>query len=485
MTGSPGTTYARREPADAPTRPAADLLVTGADVVTMDTGRRVIVDGAVAVRGQLIAMVGPAREVRAAFPGTPELDATGCVVTPGLVDAHQHTTGDPLIRSAIPDDLDSRASIFDWAVPVHAAHEPEDDEVSALLTAVEALRAGVTTIVEPGTVAHPMTVGAALRRAGIRATLGTWGWDVPGLPYALPAAEVLARQEAVVRAFPPVSAGGDGLVTGWVTLVGHDLASDELLTGAAALAEELDTGLTLHLAPSVDDRHAYARRSGRGPAEHLAAFGVLGPRLLLGHAVWMSEREIALLAETGTAVACCPWAYLRLGQGLTRAGRHVPFLRAGGRLALGCDAHNAGDRTDVLAAARLLAGLSRDAPVDGATPLLAGEAFALATVAGAQAIGLGGLTGALVEGMQADLVVFRTDDPAWVPLGDHARQLVWNAPTHTVRDVLVAGRHVVRDGRVTTVDEAGLWAWARERAAALLARAGIAIPRSWPLVAQA
>ncbi|ONH31041.1 amidohydrolase family protein [Pseudofrankia asymbiotica] len=468
----------------SPRAPGADLLVIGGDVVTMDAGRRVVAGGAVAVRGTTIAMVGSTAAVRTMFPGTPELDATGCVVTPGMVDAHQHTTGDPLARSAIPDDIDARASIFEWAVPLHAAHEAEDDEVSALLTAVEALRAGVTTIVEPGTVAHPMTVGAALRRAGIRATLGTWGWDTPDVPFSLPAGETLARQSEVIRAFPPAAAGGDGLVTGWVTLVGHYLASDELLVGAAQLAEELDTGFTMHLAPSVDDRHAYAERSGRGPAEHLAELGVLSPRLLLGHAVWMSEREIATLAETGTAVACCPWAYLRLGQGLTRAGRHVPFLRSGGRLALGCDAHNAGDRVDVLGAARLLAGLSQDAPVEGVPPLRAHEAFEVATVGGAEAIGLGEVTGALVEGRQADLVVFRTDDPAWVPLGEHARQLVWNAPTHTVRDVLVAGRPVVRDGHVTTLDESELWAWARERSAALLSRAGIEVPRSWPVVSE-
>jgi 5-methylthioadenosine/S-adenosylhomocysteine deaminase len=104
----------------------ADLLVVGGDVVTMDSGRRVIVSGAVAVRGSRIAMVGSAAVVRAAFPAAPELDATNCVVTPGLVNAHQHTTGDPLARSAIPDDIDSRSSIFQWAVPLHAAHQAMD-----------------------------------------------------------------------------------------------------------------------------------------------------------------------------------------------------------------------------------------------------------------------------------------------------------------------------------------------------------------------
>src|SRR5262245_42260668 len=117
MTAEPMT------PRDVASGPeAADLLVVGGDVVTMDARRRVVAGGAVAVRGRTIAMVGSATAVRAAFPGAPELDASGCVVTPGMVDAHQHTTGDPLARSVIPDDVDSRTSIFEWAVPLHAAH---------------------------------------------------------------------------------------------------------------------------------------------------------------------------------------------------------------------------------------------------------------------------------------------------------------------------------------------------------------------------
>ncbi|MFI6511965.1 amidohydrolase family protein [Streptosporangium sp. NPDC050855] len=458
-----------------PSGTAADLLIVGGDVVTMSPRREVVTGATVAVAAGRIAAIGPAAVLREAFPGTPELDATGCVVIPGLVNAHQHVTADPLVRSMIPDDIGSQESIFDWIVPLHGKVTGDDDELSATLTAAESLLLGVTTLLEPGTVAHPLRVAAGLRSAGVRARVGRWGWDVPGAVHALPAAETLALQEETVRALPP-----GGTVTGWVTLVGHDLASDELFTGAAELAARLGVGLTWHISPGEADVHAYARRAGTRPVLHLRDLGVLGPDLVLGHAVWLDDAELDALVETRTAVASCPGAYLRLGQGYARAGRHAELVHRGGRLALGCDSHNAGDVPDLLGAARLLAALERDR--DTRPVLGAGRAFALATIDGAAAVGLGDLVGSIEVGKAADLVVMDARDPAWIPRGDLATHLVWGAPSHTVRDVLVDGRVVVRDGRITTVDLDDLAGQARERSAALLARTGIEVPHRWRTV---
>ena len=171
-----------RGPATTP-----DLLITRGDVVTMNAHRDVLVGGAVAVAGERVLAVGSTRELRAAYPGAPELDAAGCVVTPGLVDAHQHHTGDALVRSAIPDDLPPGASIYEWAVPIHAQHTPEDDRVSSLLTCVESLRNGITTVIEAGTVAHPHEIAGAMTQAGLRGSVGRWGSDTEGLPLAAPA----------------------------------------------------------------------------------------------------------------------------------------------------------------------------------------------------------------------------------------------------------------------------------------------------------
>ena len=104
-------------------------IICGGDVVTMNAQREVLVGGSIVVDGELIVAVGSTSELRAAHPDAAIVDATACVVTPGMVDAHQHLTGDPLVRSCIPDLLPPGASIFEWSVPLHGAHEPLVREV--------------------------------------------------------------------------------------------------------------------------------------------------------------------------------------------------------------------------------------------------------------------------------------------------------------------------------------------------------------------
>jgi 5-methylthioadenosine/S-adenosylhomocysteine deaminase len=454
-----------------------DLLVTGGDVVTMNARREILAGGAVAVTGERISAVGATSELRARWPGTPELDARGCVVTPGMVNAHQHQTGDPLARAWIPDDLPAGASIDSWAVPLHAAHTPDDDEVSALLACAENLRNGVTTVVEAGTVAHPGRVARAMRESGVRGTIGAWGWDVPGAPFAASAPEVLDRLRELIGSHPP-----GGRIEGWVTLVGHGLASDELLAGAAELARSAGTRMTMHLSPSSADPEHYLRTAGRRPVLHLDDLGVLGPHLLLAHAVWLDGAEVEALLASRTAVAYCPWAYLRLGQGVTRAGRHAELFARGGRLALGTDAGNAGDSSDILRTAALAAGLAKDMAADPTVVPGAAGALELATIRGAEAVGMDGRIGSLEPGKYADLVVHAADGPQWTPRGDIAHQLVWSSDGRSVRDVLVGGRTVVRDHALTTVDEGELRERAARASAGLLARSGVPARTCWPVL---
>jgi 5-methylthioadenosine/S-adenosylhomocysteine deaminase len=464
------------EPSSSPGAPAADLLVAGGDVVTMDGARRVLVGGTVAISGDRIVAVGATRELRAAHPRATVLDATGCVVTPGIVNGHQHISGNPLARSCTPDLLAPGVGIFEWSVPLHGAQTADDDALSATITVADSLRHGVTTLVEAGTVAHPAQVARAVEAVGGRAALGVWGWDHPGLPYSAPVDEVLDRQREVLRAHPR-----GGRVEGWVALVGHDLVSDELLAGAADLARSAGVGMTMHLSPTSSDPDGYARRSGKRPVIHLGDLGVLGPHLLLAHAVWIDDREVEALLGSRTAVAYTPWAYLRLGQGLTRNTRHADLVERGGRLVFGCDAMNAADHVDVLSAAGLAAGIARDTRIDPER-FGAHQAFEVATIGGAEAIGMADRIGSLEPGKLADLVVHDTRSLGWTPRGDVGLQLVWGVHGTTVRDVVVGGEVVLRDGRCTRIDEDALREEAQAAQAALLARAGITIPHPWPHV---
>jgi 5-methylthioadenosine/S-adenosylhomocysteine deaminase len=280
----------------------------------------------------------------------------------------------------------------------------------------------------------------------------------------------------VLDALPP-----GGLVTGWVTLVGHDLMSDALITGASDLARDRGVGLTFHLSPSTTDATAYLARTGRRPVVHLDGLGALGRHVLVAHGVHLDDEELDVVLRTETAIAACPWAYLRLGQGVTSAGRHAELVRRGGRVALGCDSENAGDLIDPLRAAALLAGLAKDTRADP-TWFGAHDALEVLTICGAEAIGMDHLVGSIEVGKQADLVV-HGGGPSWIPPGhDPALQLVWGSDGRSVRDVVVDGRVVVRDGRCTTVDGDSLQAVAVEAGAALLRRAGLSPTSRWPLV---
>ena len=269
------------------------------------------------------------------------------LVTPGYVNAHQHLTGDRLVHSCIPDAIDSQEAIFGWAVPVHAAHTGDDDELSATLGAIEAVTNGITCTVEAGTVAHPDRVAAAVAfggHAGDDRSVGL-GRRRRAVRRAGRRGARAARATLLDR-LPP-----GGLVEGWVTLVGHDLMSDELVAGASELAR--DRGVGPHV-PHVAARRRSGQlpaRTGRRPFVHLDELGVLGPHVLVAHAVHLDDDELDVVVRTDTAVASCPWAYLRLAQGFTVAGRHGELLARGARIALGCDAENAGDAVDILRAA--------------------------------------------------------------------------------------------------------------------------------------
>ena len=138
------------------------------------------------------------------------------------------------------------------------------------------------------------------------------------------------------------------------------------------------------------------------------------PHVAVAHGVHLDAQEVAVLVDSRAAVVSCPWAYLRLGQGLTREFRHLDLWRDGGRLALGCDAENAGDMVDGIRTAALFAGVAKDAAVDP-TIFGAHDALELLTIAGAEALGMADHIGSLEVGKQADIVVHDRSHIEWIP----------------------------------------------------------------------
>lgn len=444
-------------------------------VITMDAQRSILDNGAVAIQGDKILAVAPLIEIQANYPGIEVTGSASDLIVPGYINGHQHLTGDRLIQSSIPDNLAPGEAIFSWILPVHAQHSPDDDELSATLTLAESLSNGITSTFEAGTVAHPARVAAAATKVGARLTLGTWGWDVEDGPHAYPVDEVLDRQGQLLDMdFGP-------LITPWVSLVGHDLMSDELVTGAAELARAKRAGLTFHLSPTTSDPESYLARTGKRPLVHLHELGVLGPNLAVAHAVHIDQSELDLLARTGTAVVSCPWAYLRLGQGMSKEFQHLEIWAQDGELALGCDSENAGDMVDGIRTAALFAGLAKDTSVDP-TIFGAHEALELLTIRGARAMGVAETLGSIEPGKQADLVVHDRSRLEWIPNSpDPVLQLIWGSDGRSVRDVYVAGRKVVAEGILDSIDLDDLATEAAVAGRGLRERSGIQSSSRWPM----
>ncbi len=192
------------------------------------------------------------------------------------------------------------------------------------------------------------------------------------------------------------------------------------------------------------------------------------------------EAEVDLLIERRTAVVSCPWAYLRLGQGLSREFRHLDIWQRNGRIALGCDAENAGDMVDGIRAAALFTGMAKERDLDP-TVFGAHDALELLTIRGAEALGIDDLVGSIEVGKQADLVVHDRTRVEWIPASpDPVLQLIWGSDGRSVRDVYVAGEHVVAEGELMTVDIRALTDDAVAAGAALRKRSGVESVSRWP-----
>ncbi len=457
-----------------------DLLVEGSHVVTMNERREVLLDGAVAVRGSEIVAIGPRADVAARVDPRERAGGAGFVVTPGMVNAHIHVTGEPLTRGFVPDDTPFEENVFEWLVPLYSVYTEEEERLSAELAAAELLKSGCTSFLEAGTVRFVDAVVDGLVEIGIRARVGKWVWDLPPEPavYRQSTADAIENLERTLRDHRSVA---DGRIQAWSMIVGHTTCSDELWRAAKEAADRWETGLNFHMSPAAIDPEAFLAQFGQRPVEHLAEIGVLGPNVVLVHCVHVDDNEIKLLAHHECSVAHCPTTALKVSYGVTQLGKMPEMRAAGVNVAIGTDGNNASNYSDMMRATYLVAGLFKDARRDP-TMFPAEVAYEMATLGGARAILAEREIGSLEVGKKADLVLHDRGRPEWTPLLNVANQLVWSADGRGVHSVFVDGRKVVDRYRLVTVDEDALYRRAQSAGEAIVARTGLPDRAKWPTV---
>ena len=451
------------------------ILVEHAVIVTLDPERRIFLDGSVLVEGDRIVQVGRAADVRPPRPPDRVIDGRRRLVLPGFVNAHVHLS-EHISRGVMADEVPVDRYMEDWLLPLYSNSTPEEEAYSARLACLEMLRTGTTTFCEAGTLFDVGAVADAVDGIGMRAILGRWTWDMPGARGRMrqSTAEALDATEAMMVSLKDRPGGR---VSAWPLLLGFGTCSDSLIRGAHALAQKHGTGWgMMHLAS-----HPARRTADRMTVAALDALGVLDRDTKLTHMVYVTHDDIGVLARRRVKVVHCPTAALKHTKGLAEHGRFPEMLTAGVTVALGGDSGNGSNHFDMLRLMHIVALIFKDARLD--TRVMPPETvLEMATLHGAAALGLEKEIGSLEAGKRADLVLYDLDVPEWRPLLDPVNSLVYAATGASVRTVLIDGRVILDEGKVTTIDETEVYRRIEPLSREHIARAKVPFQPRWPVI---
>jgi len=446
-------------------------------VLTLDRERRIIRDGSILVEDGRIRRVGKAADLAGARADR-VIDARRLLVTPGFMNGHMHISYAHPVRGIFPDEM---ASPLNHVFNLQAAMTEEEEYHASLLGIVELLKSGTVCFVDPGSTKFPDACLQAYEDSGVRVIMGECVTDVQA-PWNLPK---YATGDAVRRtaAFIDKWDGRlDGRLTAWAMPFSPETCTAELLSELKKVVDERRTMLTLHHNSGAQQRKDYQARHGRRPTEYLESLGVVGPNVLLAHALGIDDAEIDCIARTRTAVVMCPITAAKGGRGVPEHGRMPELLAKGVKVALGADSPNNCNHLDMVRVMNMAAIQYKDARQD-TRQIPAETALEMATLAGAEALGLGDQLGSIEVGKKADFVLFDTERPEWQAMWNPVSNLVYNADGRSVHTVIVDGRVVVDAYRQSFVDEPKLFAKVQEIGERLQARTGITFPRSrWPIV---
>ena len=457
----------------------------------MDARRRILVDGAVAIRDGMIVAAGPDREVAPGTVAGVTRDLRGALVHPGLVDAHVHAGNSELSRGMAPKDHADYGAIDDW---LFTFRSPETDNLGALLSCMEMVTNGTTAYSDTGGSFYLEETARAVEQVGMRGIPGHAVLDSnPQVPGRDTSSGAMSEEEAEMIRAPtgecvdrladqmsryPFRSGGR--VRGAATMYGCMRCSDELLREAQALAKHHGAPMIMHQSWDPEEVAISEALYGCRPVEHLAEIGVLDGNLTLVHMNHLSPAEVDLVAESGARVVHCPAASLRRGMGAIRNGAFPEMLAKGVPVGLGSDGYSG--RRDLLRQAYLAAVGFRE--FRGELPVLTGEAvLEMATLHGAKALGLEREIGSIEVGKRADLVVHRLDRPEAYPrFRDPVDNLVYFRASSTVDTVFVDGEAILDQGRFTRFDAAEAYRMIDAAAAEFEAGVGASRYALWPLV---
>jgi 5-methylthioadenosine/S-adenosylhomocysteine deaminase len=398
-------------------------------------------DVAVTVENGFITGVGPASELA---PGAAER-LVGRLLVPGTLNAHNHSFQSML--RGVADDCD----FFTWRDRALYAYAPRMDAEAvyhgARFAFAEMLRNGVTTVcdffyIHRGGNENDRAVVRAARDLGMRLVLARAMYDWEGAPveYRETIDEAVGRTRDLAREW----AGRHDVHVCPAPHSPH-AASPEMIRAGSRLAEELGTRFHMHVAEGRYERDMIRQRHGTSPIRWLESLGLALERMTAIHGVWLEDDDMRLMAERDARLVYNPASNMFLGDGVTRI---VDMLAAGVKIGLGSDGGCSNNRVSVFDEMRMCALLQKVTQLNSEV-VPAEAAFAMGTAGSADALDLP--AGRIAPGHYADFVVLDRDDPSLQPPWSYEKNVVYSMTPHAIREVIVGGRTVFRDGELLTV----------------------------------
>ena len=427
-----------------------DLLIKNGVVITMDPENRVIEDCDVAINDGEIIEIGKGLD----YDAKTTLSAKNCVVSPGFINGHSH-----VYQSTIEGiGYDMHFDPWNWRFlfPVVSKIQPRHAQAGAALAALELIKNGVTTISDHWYLHTDMEniyrVTETFDKAGLRSQMvfGLLDQTFAGEQTDSEYMTMIQSEETLVSEARRFHKEWHNTRRTTVALGpgSTEDISESMMIKTVELAKELDINVSTHVAGWIEINSYTMRRFGERDLEHFHSLGLTGPKGVMFHAVWLSDRELDIIAETDTKVVHCPVANAYLGYGIAKISN---MLSRGIKVGLGTDGA-ASYTYDMLSVARAAAILQK-APQLDAEAVTAEEIMGMLTLNGAAVLGLDKQTGSLEVGKRADIAVIDYNQPHLLPVGRWLPKLIYSANGSDVIHTIIDGQVVMKDRKVLTLDE--------------------------------
>ncbi len=417
----------------------ADLLIQAKWIIPVRPQGVVFKDHCLAIRANKIVAICPAEEVTTSINAAEKMLLDSHALIPGLINAHGHSPMS-LLRG-IADDISLSEWLEDSIWPLEAKFVSEKFvRHGANLAIAEMIRSGTTCFADM--YFYPEQVARSALAANIRVQLASPVLDFPTV-WAQDAEEYISKatrlhddyrhSELIHTAFGPHA---------------PYTVSDAPLLKLSTLAEEMDIPIHMHLHETAKEVSDAVAADGRTPIARLKQLGLLSPRLVCVHSTELSDEDIAMLAEAGCHVVHCPESNLKLASGFCEVGK---LSKAGINVALGTDGCASNNDLDMFSEMRTAALLAKAVAAD-ASALPAQQALEMATINGAQALGLDAQIGSLEIGKYADIAAINLDALNSMPTFNPVSQLVYATQASQVSHVWCAGQLLLEEGEFTSLD---------------------------------